>query len=404
MSLSTHTVLRGKYGNYTVISDTKKGGGMAEIWDGKDDRGRAVIIKIAARKADGNDDIRVDKLKVETDILRELSNPSHPHIVKYIDECTHGNIPVLIMEKITGPTLKEQVVKNSLDERTALNYLSKILSAIDYVHKKNVIHRDMKPSNIIIDSQRGPVLIDFGAAKSGYTQMMSSQQSMTDMTRIGTPGWTCPEQDLEGKVDTACDIYGVGTITFYMLTGKEPRLFMDASRQIIKSPHELNSSISFTTSEMVKKAIDPHHRTFTTADDLISFLQGGGSAPPSFGRPHIILRGIKYELVDELDVGRKHDSCDANCHSLGFRTPPKISLIETGPSFISKHHIRIWKDRQGYYWIQDLRSRNGTAIYKNGSYRILTPGQKELLLDNSSVAICYNAVKGPYITFTFHER
>jgi len=400
MSLSIHAKLRGKYGNYTVLADTKKGGGMAEIWNGTDDRGRPVIIKVAARKADGIDDIRVDKLKVETDILRELSNPGHPHIVKYIDECTHGNIPVLIMEKIDGSTLKEQVIKNPLDERTALNYLSKILSAINYVHKKNVIHRDMKPGNIVIDLQRGPILIDFGAAKSGYVQMMSSQQP-TDNTRIGTTNWTCPEQ-MDGKVDTACDIYAVGTLTFYMLTGKEPGLFMNAAGQLIKSPHELNSSISFTTSEMVQKAIDPHHRTFATADDMISFLQHG--TPVSFGRPHIILRGIRYELVDELDVGRKHDSCDANCHSLGFRTPPKISLLETGPSFISKHHLRIWKDRQGYYWIQDLRSRNGTAIFKNGSYRILTPGQKEMLLDNSSIAICYNAVKGPYVTFTFHER
>jgi len=400
MTLSVDTVIRGKHDDYTVTKKIAEGG-MAEIWIGISN-GKEVVIKSPKIVGDGNDDLRIEKLDVEAKILKYLSQEGHPHIVKYIDESAHGSSLDLVMEKIAGPTLKEQIIKNPLDERMALNYLSKILSAIDYVHKKHVIHRDMKPSNIIIDPQRGPVLLDFGAAKSGYVQMMSSQQSMTDMTRIGTLGWTCPEQISEGKVDASCDIYGVGTTMFYMLTGKEPKMFMDASGRLTKSPRELNSSISFTTSELVQKAIDPRHRTFATADGMISFLQQGTTT--SFGRPHIILGGVMYELDNELDIGRKHDSCDAYCHSLGFRNPPKISLLETGPSFISKHHLLIWKDRQGYYWIQDLKSRNGTAIYKNGSYRILTPGQKELLLDNSSIAICYDAVKGPYMTFTFHER
>ena len=106
-----------------------------------------------------------------------------------------------------------------------------------------------------------------------------------------------------------------------------------------------------------------------------------------------------------MDIGRQHAACDKSCHAIGYQRPPTVALEESGQfKFISKHHARIWKDNNGYYWIQDLRSRNGTAISKQGQYRMMTPGAKEMLVDNTNVALCYHRIKGPYQSFTFHGR
>jgi hypothetical protein len=125
----------------------------------------------------------------------------------------------------------------------------------------------------------------------------------------------------------------------------------------------------------------------------------------SIEQPHIILRGMKYDILGETDIGRKHETCDEICWRIGFSMPPKIAIEESKTSsFVSKHHLKIFRDRQGYFWIQDLGSKNGTAILKHDQYKLLKPGKKELLMDNSSIAICYNSSKGAYLTFTFHVR
>ncbi|MGI0026610.1 MAG: protein kinase domain-containing protein [Nitrosopumilaceae archaeon] len=396
MTLNVHMVIKGKSDNYTAIKKITQGG-MAEIWSGTDSRGREVILK-SPRINGGNPYLLcLDKLKVEAEILRELSNPGHPNLVRYIDDSAQNNSFYLVLEKINGKSLKEMAENNPVPERDAIKYLVAILDVVKYVHTKGVVHRDITPHNILLDPIRGPVLIDFGTAKHGYTQMSAAGSE----TIVGKMNWSCPHQ-FQGQSNSSCDIYSVGTVMFYLLTGKEPKFFMNTRGQLTKKPDDVKGGVSSTISNIVNSTIDPDHKTITTADDITSYLQKGSYS--SYGRPHIILQGVKHEILGETDIGRQHSVCDANCSNLGYNNPPKISLVEGGQNFISKHHLRIWMDKQGYYWIQDLRSRNGTAVFKSSSYRLLSPGQKEMLIDNSAVAICYNPNKGPYLTFTFHER
>ena len=397
MTLSAHMVITGKSGNYTATKKIAQGG-MAEIWLGIDNRGKEVIIKYPRTIGPNDPLLCLDKLKVEAKILRELSNPGHSNLVLYIDESTQNNSFYLVLEKINGNNLMEIAENNPVNETDAIRFLEVILDVVKYIHIIGVIHRDITPHNILLDLVRGPVLIDFGTAKRGWTQMSAAGSE----TMVGKLGWACPHQFL-GQSNSSCYIYSVGTVMFYLLTGREPKPFMDTIGQLIKKPADVQAGVSNTISNIVNSTIDPFHNTITTAEDIESYLQQGSHS--SYGRPHIILQGMKFELQDEIDIGRTHNMCDNNCNMVGFRFPPKIAVKETEPNiFVSKHHVRIWKDRQGYCWIQDLKSKNGTAIFKNGSYRLLSPGQKEMLLDNSSVAICYNPTKGPYITFTFHER
>ena len=398
MLLTNNSIIKGKFDTYKIFKTLPAAaGGMASVSFATNSGGQEVVIKTPKITGDGNDDMRIDKLRVEAEILKDIgASASQNFIVKYLDESVNSNDFFLVIEKINGKTIKEIVTLQPLAEQAVLRYFENIIKALNFLHRKNIIHRDIKPNNIIVDPTRGPILIDFGAAKQGWTQMKQN-----DETIIGTMGWSCPHQ-FNGGLSTSCDIYSAGVVLFYMLVGKEPKFYMNQTGALTQEPKQVRAGISNEVSTIVKNAIDPHHRLVSSADDLL--VHARKSVAPSITQPYILLEGVKYQLNNETDIGRIHQNCDRSCHSAGYQTRPTIPVNENGKNYLSKHHIRIWKDKNGYFWIQDLRSRNGSAIFSNGSYRRLTPGKKELLNPKSVVALCYNASKGAYITFTFHER
>jgi len=398
MLLTHNSTIRGKLDTYKIIKTLPAAaGGMASVSFAINSRGQQVVIKSPKITGDGNDDMRIDKLRVEAEILKDISgSASQNFIVKYLDESPQSNDFFLVIEKINGKTIKEIVTLQPLAEQAVLRYFQNIVKALNFLHRQNIIHRDIKPNNIIVDPIRGPILIDFGAAKQGWIQMKQGNETI-----IGTPGWSCPHQ-FTGGLSTSCDVYSAGAVLFYMLVGKEPKFYMNTKHTLTQEPNQIRSGISHEISTIVKNSIDPDHRLVSSADDLL--VHTGRVVTPSITQPYILLEGVKYTLRNDTDIGRAHQICDRNCHSTGYQTRPAIPINEKGKNYLSKHHIRIWKDKNGYFWIQDLRSKNGSAIFSNGSYRRLTPGKKELLNPKSVVALCYNQSKGAYVTFTFHER
>jgi len=392
------TVIKGKFDNYAMGSMIAKGG-MGTVNIARNSRGNEVIIKTPLVTGDPNDTLRVDKLKVEATILKDIANNAQQNsIVKYLDESTQNNIFHLITEKINGQTLEEAVGHTPLGEKIALAHISKILVSLRYIHGQNIIHRDIKPKNIIMDPIRGPILIDFGAAKLGWTQM-----GVGSATMMYTPGWSCPHQ-IRGEITTSCDLYAAGGVLFFMVVGQYPDRHMDSNGILKRKPNQIRTGVSQMVSDLIVKALDPTHKQITTADDMLSYLQNKVITPST--QPYLIIRGKRVLLKNDIDIGRVHTACDKNCNAVGYFRLPTIAIEERGQfKFISKHHIRIWKDLNGHFWIQDLRSRNGTAISKQGSqYRLMAPGQKEMLVDDTHIAICYNPAKGPYLNFTFHSR
>ena len=384
----------GNKSSYKVIREIGKGG-MAIAYLAQDNRNQNVIIKSQLIKGDGVDDLRKDKLEVEAKVLRDLLNPGNKNIVKYLDESRTNNIFHLIIEKLSDETLKDKIKNHRIDEQTVIVYLQSLLNALKYLHARNIIHRDIKPQNILFDIYGETVLIDFGGAKEGCNVMPGNE------TQLFTPGWSCRHQTT-GGLTTSCDLYALGCVLFYMLTGEEPKLHMNQNGLLTKKPNQINPQISQRISELPNLMVDPDHKIISTVSDVENYLKQGNIS--SYGKPHIIMNGIKYEIHDELDIGRQHLSCNNVCFQIGYNAPPKVSITESGDQYLSRHHARIWKDKNGYCWIQDLKSRNGTAIYRSGMYRLLFPGQKEMLMDKSLIALVYTPQKGPYMTITFHER
>ena len=160
-----------------------------------------------------------DKEKITDRFTQEgLLKLDHPNIVKVLVVGTHNNTPYIVMDYIEGSDLEEVIKRNGrLPVDKALNIFKQILSALSYVHSKGIIHRDIKPKNILIDKNGSVKLTDFGIAKTLYSNVKTSTGSY-----LGAPAYSSPEQMDGRKVDSRSDIYSLGITLYEMLAGKGP--------------------------------------------------------------------------------------------------------------------------------------------------------------------------------------
>jgi len=397
MTLPIPCTLKGRKGRYDIVSALTTGG-MSEVYLGKSDRGHDVIVKEA-----GGPDLKQaeERLRIESQILKSLSSPGHPRVVRYLDEGTNLGSFCLVEEKLEGRTLADEYQSKKADEKTATRYILQLLEALGYLHGRNVIHRDVKPRNIILDAQREVVLIDFGAAKKEFKQFTGSG------TIIYTPGWGAPEQSV-GEATPASDLYSAGAVFFFLLTGQDPQSSMKqisgGGGELTRSPHDLDPGITQELSDVVMKAMayDPKQR-FPTALDMLTGIKGG--AGESLGYPHLVVLGKKCKVKSEMEIGREHKLCNKKCGNNGSGRPPDIGILDP-ERYLSKHHAKVTKDKKGRCWIQDMGSLNGTAMSGDGgrSYRPIPRHKRQQLNDGDVVALVYKSGKGPYMTIAFKSR
>ncbi len=239
---------------------------------------RRVALKLMAGSLVTDDTFRERFLK-EGKIVAQLN---HPNIITIYDIGVVQSNYFMAMEYVNGGTLKERI-KQGLPPAEAVEILIALASALGYAHKRNFIHRDVKPANILFREDGTPILSDFGIAKS--------LGAGTQMTRtgwaVGTPSYMSPEQALGKEVDSRCDLYSLGVMFHEMLTGEKPYkatdsfavALMHVNDPIPKLPAELSAFQPMINRLMAKKPDD----RFATADELIAALQPLRT-PPDTGK------------------------------------------------------------------------------------------------------------------------
>jgi serine/threonine-protein kinase len=174
-----------------------------------------------------------------------------------------------------------------MGETTVKNILINLLPVLDYVHSMGIIHRDIKPDNIILRRQDGlPVLIDFGAVKETMGTVVTTQGNPTSSIVIGTPGFM-PSEQAAGKPIRSSDLYSLGLTAIYALTGKQPQdLQIDQDTgEILWHSYAVNLSSKFVA--VLDKTIRWHPRErYSTASAMLNALQSGATQiPPTIPSP-----------------------------------------------------------------------------------------------------------------------
>jgi serine/threonine protein kinase len=204
-------------GRYHVIEPLGQGG-MASVYKAFDtslERNVAIKIIRTDRKEGTEQNEFLKRFQREAKALAQLD---HPYILKVLDYGEQEGIPYLVMPFVQGGTLKQKMGR-PMPYREAASLLAPIANALDYAHRRKIIHRDVKPANILISESNTPILSDFGIAK--IIESGESTQLTATGVGIGTPDYMAPEQWM-GKADACTDIYSLGVVFFQMVTGRLP--------------------------------------------------------------------------------------------------------------------------------------------------------------------------------------
>ncbi len=200
--------LKGRIGKYKIVRKLGSGGFgtvyLAEDTFLKTERALKIPHRIGSK---------IEKLLQESALQSKLLE--HPHIVKLLTVDMIDNIIIMVMEYIKGTDLEKIIDKNAhVEIPMALRYFRQILSAMKFAHEHKVIHRDIRPSNVLIDDDDNVKITDFGTST-----LLKDKQYAT--TRIGSPPYMAPEQ-FEGKAVLASDIYSIGCVFYEMISGFPP--------------------------------------------------------------------------------------------------------------------------------------------------------------------------------------
>jgi serine/threonine-protein kinase len=200
-------------GRYRILRKLGTGG-MANVYLAEDEvLGRRVAIKILNDRHAGDDQF-VERFRREA---KNAASLSHPNIVSIYDRGEAEGTYYIAMEYLDGRSLKELIVaRGPAPIHLAVDYTRQILAAIRFAHRHGIVHRDIKPHNVLVDGEGRLKVTDFGIARAGVSQMTEAGSI------IGTAQYLSPEQAKGAPVDQTSDLYSVGVVLYELLTGEVP--------------------------------------------------------------------------------------------------------------------------------------------------------------------------------------
>lgn len=385
---------------YKLI-DERGRGSFATVYvarDTKDNRIYAVKVMHIELSNDGD---LLARFQREAHILLNLSDP---HIVRVVDYGEDNSMHFIVMDYVDGQNLKYYTLTNGpMEASRALNYAQQIAEGLDTAYKHGVVHRDIKPQNILINTKGVVKITDFGLARSRETVTLTQSNVF-----MGTAYYISPEQAESGRsADTRSDLYSIATVLFEMLAGHPPFEGDTAVDIVMKHMNEKVPSICRLRPELpadidvfLQKAMakSPNDR-YSTPQEFIAALEqlqqrlpplsappragelaaelkpdqkagGGGSAkttgsPQKYARIIVLSNGQSILLDKELMVVGRQDP------TLGIF--PEINLAD---KTVGRRHAYL-RNQQGQFTVEDLNALNKTRL--NGV--TLTPYEERTLKD-----------------------
>jgi eukaryotic-like serine/threonine-protein kinase len=294
-------------GRYLIIRKLGTGG-MANVYLAEDQElGRRVAIKIL-------DDRHANDVQFVERFRREATNAaglSHPNIVSIYDRGEAEGTYYIAMEYLDGRTLKELILRRGpAPVKTAIDYTRQILAALRFAHKNGIVHRDIKPHNVLVDSEGRLKVTDFGIARAGASQMTEAGSI------IGTAQYLSPEQAKGAPVDQTSDIYSVGIVLYELLTGAVPytgdtpvEIAMKHLSQVPEPPSTLEPQIPHEIDSIVLRSLakDPADR-YQSADEMDADLERAANglpvAPATEEAATMVLSAVDTGTMAALGGGR----------------------------------------------------------------------------------------------------
>ena len=208
--IQTDTLLGGRY----RLLERLAVGGMGSVWDAEDTvLHRRVAVKTLV-EALAADPTFVERFRREA---RAAAGLSHPDVASVFDYGEDGDTPYIVMERLRGRTLAERLTHGPLDLRDAVAIVKDAASALDAAHAAGIVHRDVKPGNIMLTADGGVKVMDFGIAAAASEATLTGTGST-----MGTASYLSPEQAQGERATAASDIYSLGAVLFEMLAGRPP--------------------------------------------------------------------------------------------------------------------------------------------------------------------------------------
>ncbi|HET7449086.1 MAG TPA: Stk1 family PASTA domain-containing Ser/Thr kinase [Gaiellaceae bacterium] len=265
---STDTMIGRTFDKRYVIERKLGSGGMADVYLAEDQElGRRVALKLLDDRH-ASDEQFVERFRREAQSAAGLN---HPNIVSIFDRGYAEGTYYIAMEFLDGRTLKELLVRNGpTPVPIAIDYARQILGALAFAHRNGIVHRDIKPHNIVVGSDGRLKVTDFGIARSGASQMTEAGSI------VGTAQYLSPEQARGAPVDPRSDLYSLGIVLYEMLTGKVPftgdtpvEIAMKHLSQVPEPPSKLRSGVPHDLDAVVMRALakEPDQR-YGSAEEM----------------------------------------------------------------------------------------------------------------------------------------
>lgn len=326
--------LTGKvFGAYKIIAPLGEGG-MAAVYKAyQPAMERFVAVKVLPRKFAESPEF-ISRFQREAIMLAQLQ---HPHILPVFDYGQAEGYSYIVMPFLQNGTLAELFLIRRRTLPEVGQIMTQVGSALGYAHARGMIHRDVKPSNVLIDEQGNCLLTDFGLAR----MVEMSSASLTSAGAImGTPAYMSPEQGKGAAVDGRSDLYSLGIMFYEMLTGQVPYhdeypmgVVIKHIRDPLPSARELVPNLSDAIENVLIKSLakDPTDR-YQTADDFIQAVQNALSVNPPGGKAvSRVLDSVYDRLLVKKKAGQKDGESSGRISDPAFSAGEK-TVISQPPS------------------------------------------------------------------------